>query len=207
MSRYTGPRIKILRALGVDLPGLSRKSMSERPQPPGQHGARKAVSGRRSEYGMQLMEKQKLRFNYGLSERQLRRIVRAAKQQKAQTGGKIVEFLERRLDNLVFRAGFAPTIPAARQLVNHGHIQLSGRRVTIPSIRVKVGEAFGPTETGKKLDLVRASLEEPALSRPEWITLDETALSATLTHVPDGLDAAPFPLDLQRVVEYYAKRI
>jgi small subunit ribosomal protein S4 len=196
-----------LRALGVDLPGLSRKTISERPQPPGQHGARKAVSNRHSEYGMQLMEKQKLRFNYGLSERQLRRVVRAAKQQRVQTGGKIVEFLERRLDNLVFRAGFAPTIPAARQLVNHGHIQLNGRRATIPSIRVKAGDVFGPTETGKKLDLVRACLAEPALLRPEWIKLDETALSATLTYVPDGLDAAPFPLDLQRVVEYYAKRI
>jgi small subunit ribosomal protein S4 len=207
VSRYTGPRIKVLRALGVDLPGLSRKSMSARPQPPGQHGARKSVSGRHSEYGMQLMEKQKLRFNYGLSERQLRRVVLDAKRQKAQTGGKIVEFLERRLDNLVFRAGFAPTIPAARQLVSHGHIQLNGRRVTVPSIRVKTGEIFGPTEDGKKLDVVRASLQEPALSRPEWIALDDATLSATLTHVPDGLDAAPFPLDLQRVVEYYAKRI
>ncbi|MDR2166118.1 MAG: 30S ribosomal protein S4 [Zoogloeaceae bacterium] len=207
MSRYTGPRIKVLRALGVDLPGLSRKSMAARPQPPGQHGSRKAVSSRRSEYGMQLMEKQKLRFNYGLSERQLRRIVREAQRQKAQTGGKIVEFLERRLDNLVFRAGFAPTIPAARQLVNHGHIQLNGRRVTIPSIRVKAGEVFGPTEAGRKLNMVRASLEAPALLCPEWIRLDNTALSATLAHIPDGLDATPFPLDLQRVVEYYATRI
>ncbi|MDR0700899.1 MAG: 30S ribosomal protein S4 [Azoarcus sp.] len=207
MSRYTGPRIKVLRALGVDLPGLSRKSMSARPQPPGQHGARKAVSGRHSEYGLQLMEKQKLRFNYGLSERQLRRVVRAAKQQRGQTGGKIVEFLERRLDNLVFRAGFAPTIPAARQLVNHGHIRLNGRRVTVPSIRVGAGDVFGPTETGKKLGLIRASLEEPALLCPEWIKFDDAALSAMLTHIPDGLDAAPFPVDLQRVVEYYAKRI
>jgi small subunit ribosomal protein S4 len=196
-----------LRALGVDLPGLSRKSMSVHPQPPGQHGARKAISSRHSEYGMQLMEKQKLRFNYGVSERGLRRIVRAAKQQRGQTGAKIVEFLERRLDNLVFRAGFAPTIPAARQLVNHGHIQLNGRRVTTPSIRVKVGGVFGPTETGKKLDLVRASLKEPALLRPEWIKFDDAVLSATLAYIPDGLDAAPFPLDLQRVVEYYAKRI
>jgi small subunit ribosomal protein S4 len=207
VSRYTGPRIKVLRALGVDLPGLSRKSMSARPQPPGQHGARKAVSGRHSEYGLQLMEKQKLRFNYGLSERQLRRVVRAAKQQRGQTGGKIVEFLERRLDNLVFRAGFAPTIPAARQLVNHGHIRLNGRRVTVPSIRVGAGDVFGPTETGKKLGLIRASLEEPALLCPEWIKFDDAALSAMLTHIPDGLDAAPFPVDLQRVVEYYAKRI
>jgi small subunit ribosomal protein S4 len=206
MSRYTGPRIKVLRALGLDLPGLSRKSMAERAQPPGQHGQKK-VGNRKSEYGLQLMEKQKLRFNYGLSERQLRRIVQDARRQRAQAGGKIVEFLERRLDNLVFRAGFAPTIPAARQLVNHGHIQLNGRRATIPSMRVKSGDVFGPTEAGKKLDVVRASLAEPALLCPEWITRDDTALSARLTHLPDGLDAAPFPLDLQRVVEYYATRL
>ncbi|CAL94988.1 30S ribosomal protein S4 [Azoarcus olearius] len=108
MSRYTGPRLKIMRALGVDLPGLGRKSMQERNQPPGQHGARK-VAARKSEFGLQLMEKQKLRYNYGVTERQLRRVVLDAKRQKGVTGGKIVELLERRLDNLVFRAGFAPT--------------------------------------------------------------------------------------------------
>lgn len=206
MSRYTGPRLKVMRALGVDLPGLARKSMQDRPQPPGQHGARK-VSGRKSEFGLQLMEKQKLRYNYGVSERQLRRVVLDAKKQKGATGGKIVEFLERRLDNLVFRAGFAPTIPAARQLVSHGHITLNGKRVTIPSIRLRVGDAFAPTQAGKKIDLVRASLEEPALTRPEWIVFDATSLTARLSHLPDGLDAAPFPLDLQRIVEFYATRV
>ncbi len=206
MSRYTGPRLKVMRALGIDLPGLSRKSMQDRPLPPGQHGARKA-SGRKSEFGLQLMEKQKLRFNYGITERQLRRVVLDAKKQKGATGSNIVEFLERRLDNLVFRAGFAPTIPAARQLVSHGHFTLNGRRVTIPSIRLRIGDAFGPTEAGKKLDLVRASLGEPALTCPEWITLDTATQTARLTHLPDGQDAAPFPLDLQRIVEFYATRI
>jgi len=206
MSRHTGPRLKVMRALGVELPGLSRKSMQERPQPPGQQGARK-VAGRKSEFGLQLMEKQKLRYNYGVSERQLRRVVLEAKKQKGATGSKVVEFLERRLDNLVFRAGFAPTIPAARQLVSHGHIALNGRRVTIPSIRLRVGDAFGPTEAGKKIDLVRATLEAPALERPEWIALDAATQTARLSHLPDGLDAAPFPLELQRIVEFYATRV
>ena len=206
MSRYTGPRLKILRALGVDLPGLSRKSMQARPQPPGQHGARKTAS-RKSEFGMQLMEKQKLRFNYGLSERQLRRVVLDAKKQKGATGAKIVEILERRLDNLVFRSGFAPTIPAARQLVNHGHIVLNGRRVTIPSVRIRVGDVFGPSAAGRKIDVVCAAQKEPALELPAWITLDASAQTACLKHLPDGLEAAPFPLDLQRVVEYYATRM
>lgn len=206
MSRYTGPRLKVMRALGVDLPGLSRKSMQERSHPPGQHGPRK-VAGRKSEFGLQLMEKQKLRYNYGLSERQLRRVVLDAKKQKEATGGKIVEFLERRLDNLVFRAGFAPTIPAARQLVGHGHVLVNGRRVTIPSMRLRAGDRFGPSPSGVRIDLVQASLAEPSLERPEWIGFDTATLTAHLSHLPDGLDAAPFPLDLQRVVEYYATRI
>ena len=205
MSRYTGPRLKVMRALGVDLPGLARKSMQERPQPPGQHGAKK-MSGRKSEFGLQLMEKQKLRYNYGLSETQLRRVVVDAKKHQGATGDKLVELLERRLDNLVFRAGFAPTIPAARQLVSHGHIQLNGRRVTIPSIRIRVGDAFGPTESGGKIDLIRLTMEAPTLERPKWIALDGITRTARLSHLPDG-DSAPFPLDLQRIVEYYATRL
>ena len=205
MSRYSGPRLKVLRALGVDLPGLSRRSMQERPNPPGQHGLKK-MSGRKSGYGQQLMEKQKIRYNYGLTETQLRRVVVEAKKGRGATGGKIIELLERRLDNLVFRAGFAPTIPAARQLVSHGHIALNGRRVTIASIRVKIGDAFGPTEKGRKHEIVRTTLENPALERPEWIALDSATQTARLSHLPDG-EAMPFPLDLQRVVEYYATRL
>ena len=179
--------------------------MQERNQPPGQHGARK-IAGKKSGYGLQLMEKQKLRFNYGLTETQLRRVVADAKKDRGATGDKLVELLERRLDNLVFRAGFAPTIPAARQLVSHGHFQLNGKRVTIPSIRLRVGDSFGPTEAGSKIDLVRFTREAPSLERPEWISLDDTTLTARLTHLPDA-DAAPFPLDLQRIVEYYATRM
>lgn len=204
MSRYTGPRVKVLRALGLDLPGLSRKSMQQRPQAPGQHGARKLAS-RKSEFGLQLMEKQKLRYNYGLTEAQLRRVVSDAKKQRGATGARIVELLERRFDNLVFRAGFAPTIPAARQLINHGHFALNGRRATIASIRVRPGDSFAPTESGRRIGLVRESIESPTLERAAWIAFDAAAQSARLTHLPDG-DAAPFALDVQRVVEYYATR-
>lgn len=204
MSRYTGPRVKILRALGVDLPGLSNKSMQDRPQAPGQHGAQKN-SGRKSEFGLQLLEKQKLRYNYGLREGQLRRVVAAAKRRKGATGQNIVELLERRLDNLVFRAGFAPTIPSARQMIGHGHFMLNGRRVTIPSIHVRDGDVFGPNERGSRHDLVRSSMASPSLERPEWLRIDSTneSASATLLRAPES---APFPVDLQRVVEYYAIR-
>ena len=204
MSRYTGARVKVMRALGIDLPGLSRKTMGDRPQPPGQHGARK-LGSRKSEFGLQLMEKQKLRYNYGVNEHQLRRVVSAAKKSRTATGAKIVELLERRLDNLVFRAGFAPTIPAARQLISHGHFVHRGRRVTIPSLCVRPGESFGPSESGSKVELVRSTQAAPVLERPSWIAYDETTRLARLTALPDG-DAAPFPLDLQRVVEYCATR-
>lgn len=205
MSRYTGPRVKILRALGVDLPGLTTKTQETRPHPPGQHGPKK-LNARKSEYGTQLIEKQKLRYNYGLTEGQLRRVVLEARRGKGATGDKLIELLERRLDNLVFRAGFATTIPAARQLVRHGHIALNGRRVTIPSIIVKQGDHFGPTEKGRQLDPIKAALSEPALERAEWITLDDTTGFARLAHLPQG-DAAPFPLNIQHVVEYYTTRL
>ncbi len=204
MSRFIGPRLKVMRALGVDLPGLSAKSIEKRPHPPGQHGAQK-TSRRKTEFGLQLMEKQKLRYHYGLRETQLRRIVIEAKKMRGATGGNIVELLERRLDNLVFRAGFAPTLPAARQLITHGHIALNGRRATIPSIRVRVGEHFGPTDKGKGIPIVRSALEQPALERPEWISRDDLTGQSCLTRLPDD-DATPFPIDLQRVVEYYATR-
>lgn len=205
MSRYRGPRVKVLRALGLDLPGLTRKSANQRTSPPGQHGPRK-IAARKSEFGLQLIEKQKLRFNYGLNEVQLRHLVEKARKASGATGPKLVELLERRLDNLVFRAGFAPTIPAARQLVRHGHVQVNGRRVDIPSVIVAMGDRFGPNEQGKKLPVVKASLADPALERAEWIGFDETALEARLAHLPDG-DSAPFPLDIHRVVEFYATRL
>ena len=202
MSRYTGARVKVMRALGVDLPGLSAKTIEKRPHPPGQHGMQKN-NGRKSEFGRQLMEKQKLRYNYGLTESQLRRVVTAAKRQRGATGTRIVELLECRLDNLVFRAGFAPTIPAARQMISHGHVALNGRKVAIASIRIRIGDIFEPTDKGRRLALLRSSLAAPALERPAWIAFDESCLTARLTHLPDH-DATPFPIDLQRVVEYYA---
>lgn len=204
MSRYTGPRVKILRALGIDLPGLSAKSMQDRPQPPGQHGGQKA-NRKKSEFGLQLLEKQKLRYNYGLREGQLRRIVATAKRRKGATGQNIIELLERRLDNLVFRAGYAPTIPSARQMIGHGHFALNGRRVTIPSISVRDGDVFGPNEKGLKHHLFRSALAAPSLERPEWLRIESAneSSSATLLRAPES---APFPVDLQRIVEYYAIR-
>jgi small subunit ribosomal protein S4 len=203
MSRYTGPRLKIMRALGVELPGLSRKPIGARKQPPGQHGARLR---KKSDFGIQLQEKQKLRFNYGVSERQMRRLMGEAKASRAQTGNKLLELLERRLDNLVFRAGYAPTVLAARQLVNHRHLLLNGRPADIPSIRVKPGDCIQLTAKAAQLVTVRECLAEPPLSRPAWIAFDAASGQARVLRLPEA-DEVPFPIDMQQVVEYYAVRL
>ena len=203
MSRYTGPRLKVMRALGCELPGLSRKPLGERNYPPGQHGQRPK---RKSEFGSQLIEKQKLRFNYGLGERQIQRLFREAKRDKAPTGEKLLELLERRLDNFVFRAGFAPTAVAARQLVRHKHVLLNGRSVNIPSIRIRPGDRITLTERARKIPVVIEELAEPALSRPEWLAFDEASLSAQVMRTPSA-DEVPFPVEVQQVVEYYAVRL
>lgn len=203
MSRYTGPRLKVMRALGCELPGLSRKPLGERNYPPGQHGQRPK---RKSEFGSQLIEKQKLRFNYGLGERQIQRLFREAKRDKAPTGEKLLELLERRLDNFVFRAGFAPTAVAARQLVRHKHVLLNGRSVNIPSIRIRPGDRITLTERARKIPVVVEALAEPALNRPEWLAFDEASLSAQVMRTPSA-DEVPFPVEVQQVVEYYAVRL
>ena len=205
MSRFTGPRLKVMRALGVDLPGLSRKSKEARPNPPGQHGAR-AIRRKKSDFGVQLIEKQKLRFNYGLTERQLRRLMVDARKGKEPTGDTLLQLLERRLDNVVFRAGFAPTIVAARQLVTHGHLQLNGKRATIPSMRLRANDEVSMKSGQAELAVVVESLKEPALMRPEWLAWDEQQKKARIAHLPGAHDV-PFPVDVQQVVEYYANRL
>ena len=204
MARDKGPRLKKMRALGVNLPGLSRKSMKHREFPPGEHG--QARRRKPSDYALQLKEKQKLRFNYGLGERQFRRLVAEARRGRKAAGDQLLEFLERRLDNVVFRTGFAPTIPAARQLVNHGHITVNGRRVDVSSFRVKEGDVIRPREKSLKLDVIATSLLEIPLIRPDWIDFDESTLTAKVAALPPP-DSVPFPVDVSSVIEYYAKRL
>lgn len=203
MSRYTGPRLKVMRALGCELPGLSRKSIGERDYPPGQHGQR---ARRKSDFGVKLLEKQKLRMNYGLTESQIQRLFREAKRAKSPTGGKLLELLERRLDNVVFRAGFAPTAVAARQLIRHKHVTLNGRVVNIPSIRIAPGDTVSLSARGRQIPMVRESLEQPSLALPEWLAFNGQAGAATMTRVPEA-DEVPFPIEVQHVVEYYAVRL
>ncbi|MBX3665006.1 MAG: 30S ribosomal protein S4 [Burkholderiales bacterium] len=203
--RYTGPRLKVMRALGTELPGLSRKSIENRPNPPGQHGG-KLFATRKSEFGKQLREKQKLKFNYGLSERQMRRLMAEARSARGNTGAAMLELLERRLDNFVFRAGFAPTLIAARQLVNHNHVLLNGRAANISSIRIRVGDEISIRDKARKIPSVIEALAAPALERPEWLAFDEAKQSARVTRLPMP-DEVPFPIEIQQVIEYYTQRM
>ena len=203
MSRYTGPRVKVSLALGVDLPGLTTKSRERRPYPPGPHNQmRRKVT----EYGLRLMEKQKLRMNYGLTEKQLSALMREARASAGNTGRRLMRFVECRLDNLVFRAGFARTIPGARQLVNHGHVRIDGRKVDIPSYRVEPGQVIDLRERSRKQGTVLAALERAQPFETPWLEVDKATLSAKLVRHPDD-EAVPFPINIQLVVEYYSKRM
>jgi small subunit ribosomal protein S4 len=204
MSRQTGPRLKRMRGLGMDLPGLSRKSIADRPYPPGQHGN----SRRRrkdSEYKKQLVEKQKLRFNYGVHERHLRKLMTEARR-FGDTGTKLLELLESRLDSVAFRAGFAATIPGARQLVNHGHVTVDGRKMDIASYRVKVGEQIALAPKARNFKPVEESWKHPAHERPNWLVCDAQDMSAQLSSIPSK-DTLLFPIDINLVLEFYAKRM
>jgi len=203
MSRYTGPRVKIMRKLGSELPGLSPKKTERRPYPPGQHGqARKKLS----EYALRLMEKQKVRYNYGVSERQLRHLMHEAKTTVGTTGHKLIELLERRLDNVVFRAGFARTIPAARQLVNHGHILVNGRRVDIASYRIAKGDVVTVRDRKKILAAVEQAFPIADSFQTPWLEVDRASRKATVAALPDE-GAVLFPLRVQLVVEFYSQKM
>jgi small subunit ribosomal protein S4 len=190
-----------VRRLG-ELPGLSRKS-PRRAYPPGQHGqARK----KRSEYAIRLEEKQKLRFNYGLSEKQLLRYVRKARRATGSTGQALLQLLEMRLDNTVFRLGMAPTIPAARQLVNHGHVTVNGRIVNIPSYQCRAGEAIGIRDNDASRRLVQANLEYPGLANmPSHLEFDKTKLAGKVNGVIER-EWIALQINELLVVEYYSRQ-
>jgi small subunit ribosomal protein S4 len=203
MSRYTGPRVRAMRALGVQLPGLSSKAIERRPFPPGQHGqARRKLS----EYGLRLIEKQKLCRNYGVTEGQLRRLMIAARSAKGPTGERLLELLESRLDNVVFRAGFARTIPAARQLVNHGHILVDGKKVDVASFSVKANQVIGLHARSRDLPFVVASVTAGRGFDTSWLSVNPAERLATVTTAPDAA-SVPFPVAVQLVVEFYSQRI
>ncbi|MBP3765570.1 MAG: 30S ribosomal protein S4 [Bacilli bacterium] len=180
MSRYTGSAYRKSRRLGFSTLE-NGKELVRKPYAPGQHGAsRKKVS----DYGMQLQEKQKVRFMYGLSEKQLKRVFADAGKMKGVHGENFLKLLESRLDNLVYRMGFATTRRAARQLVNHGHITVNGSKVNIPSYRVKVGDVIGLKEQSANHPAVKAALEA-CTNRVEFVTFDDKKAQGTFVRLPE----------------------
>lgn len=201
MSRYRGPRLRIVRRLG-NLPGLTRKS-PRRAYPPGQHGQNRK---KRSEYAIRLEEKQKLRFNYGLSEKQLLRYVRRARRAVGSTGLALLQLLEMRLDNTVFRLGMAPTIPAARQLVNHGHVTVNGRVVNIASYQCRPGEVIGVRDRDRSRQLVEQNLQYPGLANlPSHLEFDKSKLTGKVNGVVER-DWVALPVNELLIVEYYSRQ-
>lgn len=196
MSRYTGPRLKISRAVGVDLPGLTAHTREKRPYPPGQHGP-----GRRtklSEFGIRVLETRKVRMNYGLTESQLRSLVIEARTRPSSTTA-LLELIERRLDNVLFRAGFARTIPAARQLVCHGRVFVNGRKTDIASYRVERGDTL-------ILRPLPQGIPEARFPVPEWLEANRDDTSIVVRGLPDGLQTL-FPVQMKLIIEHYAMRV
>ncbi|MBX7210839.1 MAG: 30S ribosomal protein S4 [Verrucomicrobiaceae bacterium] len=203
MARYTGPREKIARRFGVPLFGPS-KALELRNFPPGQHGARNARR-KVSEYGVAMAEKQKLRYQYGLMEKQFRRFFAEAQRRKGVTGETLLQMLELRLDNVAFRMGFANTRFASRQLVGHGHLTVNGKRVNIPSYQCKPGDIVAARQSPKSQQLVGRFLEMTAsVPASDWMTVDRDKMSGTVVRVPVREEINPIANE-QLVVELYSR--
>ena len=201
MSRYTGPSWRLSRRLGVSLSGTG-KELARRPYAPGDHGNDRR--GKLSEYGTQLREKQKLRFMYGMTERQFSNLfVRAGKIKEGTHGTNFIVLLERRLDNMVYRLGLATTRRQARQLVNHGHITVDRKRVDIPSYEVKVGQVIAVREKSKNLDVIKGAVEA-VVARPAYVEFDTDKLEGKLTRLPQREDMNA-DIDEALIVEFYNK--
>ncbi|MGP1387474.1 MAG: 30S ribosomal protein S4 [Thainema sp.] len=201
MARYRGPRLRVVRRLG-ELPGLTRKS-AKRSYPPGQHGqARK----KKSEFAIRLEEKQKLRMNYGVSEKQLIRYVKKARRSGGSTGQVILQLLEMRLDNTVFRMGMAPTIPAARQLVNHGHITVNGGVVDIASYQCRAGDVVAVRDRDRSRKLVEQNLQYPGLANlPSHLEFDKNTMVGKVNSLIDR-EWIALQINELLVVEYYSRQ-
>lgn len=206
MARYTGPRNRLSRREGMDLSlktvgSKTHGSMQKRLNvPPGSHGQR----GRRkvSDYGLQLREKQKVKRFYGLLERQFRKFFAMAKKWKGNTGDKFLQFLERRLDNVVFRLGFAPTRACARQLVNHGHVLVEGKKLNIPSYLVEVGHVISIKPRAMEIPAIRKMIDDKSITIPEW--LEKKGPNGKVIRLPERGDIKE-DISEQLIIEFYSR--
>jgi small subunit ribosomal protein S4 len=200
MSRYTGPAWKLSRRLGLSLSGTG-KELEKRPYAPGQHGPnqRKKIS----EYGLQLQEKQKLRHMYGVNERQFRTLFDKAAKMPGKSGENFMILLDTRLDNIVYRLGLSRTRRGARQLVNHGHVMVDGKRVDIPSYRLKAGQEISLREKSQNLDIVNESIEVNNFV-PEYLSFDADKKVGTFVRLPERSELSA-EINESLIVEYYSR--
>ncbi len=208
MARYTGPVEKLERRLGVSLElkgerRLAGKSaLDKRPYAPGQHGQRRTKV---SEYGQQLKEKQKIKYFYGVLERQFRKFFKEANRQEGSTGENLIKLLERRLDNVIYRMGFATTRRFARQLVTHGHVLVNGKKVTIPSFLVKEGDRIEIKEKSKNNPQIKRAVELSAQTGiAPWVDVDKEKFVGVFTRMPER-EEVNIPVEERLVVELYSK--
>jgi small subunit ribosomal protein S4 len=200
MARYTGPKFKLSRRLGISLSGTG-KELAKRPFPPGQHGP--GMKKKSSGYGLQLMEKQKLRHMYGLGEKQFRNLFDKASNMKGIAGENFMALLESRLDNLVYRLGFSNSRAGARQLVSHGHITVNGKKLDIPSYIVNTGEIIGLREKSRGLSTVKEAIAGRH-HVPGYLDFNEAALEGKYVRLPDRGEL-PQEIDEKQIVEFYSR--
>ncbi len=205
MTKRTSAKYKLDRRMGENIWGRPKSPVNRREYGPGQHGQRR--KGKLSDFGIQLRAKQKLKGYYGdLTEKQFRRIYGEAERIKGDTGENLIGLLERRLDSVVYRAKFVPTVFAARQFVNHGHVTVNGKKVNIPSCRVKEGDVIAIRDKSKQLALVLEAVGSPERDVPEYLNVDHSKMSSEFIRTP-GLSDVPYPVMMEPnlVVEFYAK--
>jgi len=205
MSRYTGPKARVSRRLGTNIWGTKGETdaLEKRPYPPGEHG-RTRRRGNSSEYLIQLQEKQKARFSYGLTERQFRNIFKEASRRDGVTGDNMLRYLELRLDNFVYRAGWASSRPQARQFVNHGHVSVNGQRVNIPSYRLRKGDEVTLRDKAKGMIVIQWNSEVLDRESPAWIDMTSDRFGAKVRELPIR-EQIDIPIREQLIVELYSK--
>lgn len=201
MARYRGPRLKVIRRLGENLPGLMCVEKKTKQYPPGEHG--QIHKSKYSDYQLHLREKQKIRFHYGVLERQLKKYSKIAFKSKLQTGLMLLSILERRIDNVVFRSGFFRSIKAARQVIVHNHILINKRRINIPSYIVKINDIIEFSEQSKIKE--RVVIKSSNIPYPSYISIDSEKKTVTVISDPERKDI-PININEQLVVEYYSGR-
>jgi len=203
MARFRGSITKVSRRLGIALSPKAEKYLERRPYAPGEHG--QSRKGKVSEYALQLREKQKMKYLYGILEKQFRNYYKKAVSQRGVTGDNLVKLLERRFDNVVYRCGFSPSRAGARQLVSHGHLLINGKKVNIPSYLVAPGDQIEFKQKSRNLDAVADSLNKASESRiPAWVQVDKANKKAVFLAVPERADVQE-PYNEQLVVELYSK--